>query len=99
MSERKSEAWFADQYLHPHESTHTFGEVLDWFARTGLEFVRGVPSTSGRDGDEAFATLFDAGDPGSAWDHFRVQLRQIVAGNREGGFFIMIGRRPDRRVP
>jgi SAM-dependent methyltransferase len=96
MSERKSEAWFADQYLHPHESTHTFGEVLDWFARTGLEFVRGVPSTSGRDGDEGYATLFDAGDPGSAWDHFRVQLGQIVAGNREGGFFIMIGRRPER---
>src|SRR4029077_10522960 len=34
MSDRKSDAWFADQYLHPHESTHTIGEVLGWFAAT-----------------------------------------------------------------
>jgi SAM-dependent methyltransferase len=96
MSERKSDAWFADQYLHPHESTHTIAEVLGWFARTGLEFVRGVPSISGGHGDDAEGTLFDPTDPGTTWDHRRVELRQIVEGTREGGFFIMIGRRPER---
>ncbi len=96
MSDRKSDAWFADQYLHPHESTHTFAEVIDWFAKTGVAFVRGVPSTAGADGDDPDGTLFDPTDPGSAWDHFRVQLGQIVKGNREGGFFVMIGRRAER---
>jgi SAM-dependent methyltransferase len=96
MSERKSDAWFADQYLHPHESKHTIDEVLGWFARTGIEFVRGVPATGAGEGDGADATLFEAADPGSKWDHFRVQMGQIVEGNREGGFFIMIGRRPER---
>ena len=96
MSDRKSDAWFADQYLHPHESKHTIGEVLGWFARTGIEFVRGVPATGAGEDDGADATLFDAADPGSKWDHFRVQLEQIAEGNREGGFFIMIGRRPAR---
>jgi hypothetical protein len=44
MSKDKQRAWFADQYRHPHESTHTFGEVLDWFNQAGLEFVNGVPA-------------------------------------------------------
>jgi SAM-dependent methyltransferase len=97
MSEGKSEAWFADQYLHPHESKHTVDEVLDWFADTGLEFVRGVPSVSGNDNTEPDQDdLFVPTERGSRWDHLRVQLRQIVDGNREGGFFIMIGRKPDR---
>ena len=43
-SEAQSRAWFADQYCHPHESKHTIGEVLQWFDRTGIEFLRGVPS-------------------------------------------------------
>ena len=64
MSDRKSDAWFADQYLHPHESTHTFAEVIDWFAKTGVAFVRGVPSTAGADGDDPDGTLFDPTDPG-----------------------------------
>jgi SAM-dependent methyltransferase len=92
LSRAKRRAWFEDQYRHPHESTHTIGEVLEWFDRARLQFVRGVPSTTG-DGD------FDGGlltpsRPGSRVDHARVQLRQIVAGNREGGFFLMIGRKP-----
>ena len=42
LSRDKERAWFADQYRHPHESKHTMGEVLDWFDRTGLSFVRGL---------------------------------------------------------
>jgi hypothetical protein len=75
---------------------HTIDEVLGWFARTGLAFVRGVPSISGRDHDQKDEALFEPTDPGSVWDHSRAQLNQIVAGNREGGFFIMIGRKPER---
>ena len=92
MSDGKAEAWFADQYLHPHESTHTIGEVLNWFEDTGLEFVRGVPSVTDEPGDVGDRTLFDRTEAGSAWDHFRVQAKQVAAGNREGGFFVMIGR-------
>jgi carbamoyltransferase len=93
MSKDKQRAWFADQYLHPHESTHTFGEVLQWFETAGLEFVNGVPSLSGAEGGQP-GNLFHPASAGSAWSHFTVQTRQIVAGSREGGFFIMIARRP-----
>jgi hypothetical protein len=60
-----------------------------------VEFVRGVPSVAST-GEHDDGMLFEPADPGSAWDHFRVQMTQIVAGNREGGFFVMIGRRPER---
>jgi carbamoyltransferase len=90
-------AWFAGQYQHPHESTHTFGEVLRWFQGAGLEFVNAVPSLTGDDAAGS-RDLFRRSDPGSGWDHFKVQTQQIVAGSREGGFFIMIAQKPKNQV-
>ena len=92
LSPEKRRAWFEDQYRHPHESTHTIGEVLNWFAAAKLEFVRGVPSTTGRPDFEG--GLLTPTDPGTAMDHFRAQMRLVASGNREGGFFLMIGRKP-----
>ena len=34
----KREAWFQDQYCHPHETCHTLDEVLGWMDDCGLEF-------------------------------------------------------------
>ena len=94
MSADKERAWFADQYFHPHESKHTIGEVLEWFDQAGLEFVCGVPAVSW--GAECNgAGLFSPSRYGSGWGHFAVQAKQIVTGSREGGFFIMIARRPE----
>ena len=92
LSRDKRRAWFEDQYRHPHESTHTIAEVIDWFDRANLEFVRGVPSTTG--GADFEGGLLTPTRPGTSFEHARVQLRQITAGSREGGFFLMIGRRP-----
>ncbi len=93
MSEGKARAWFADQYNHPHESKHTIGEVLEWFDANGVAFVRGVPSVTGNPEDIGHGRLFQPTPAGSGWDHLGAQLRQVVGGNQEGGFFIMIGRR------
>ena len=93
-SEAQRRAWFADQYRHPHESKHTLGEVLGWFDRCGLEFVRGVPSTTPGPARLEGADLFEPQPRGTALDRFLVQAGQVVAGQREGGFFLMIGRRP-----
>ena len=90
----KRAAWFADQYRHPHESKHTIGEVLRWFDETGLEFVRGVPSVIPEPGTLEQANLFGSTRRGSALEHAVVQAGEIVNGAREGGFFVMIGRKP-----
>src|SRR3990172_1313931 len=39
----KRRTWWADQYEHPHESTHTVDEVLGWFARNGVSYVSSFP--------------------------------------------------------
>jgi carbamoyltransferase len=99
LSADKRRAWFADQYQHPHESKHTMGEVLDWFRHAGLEFVRGVPSVTNQTDDLENGQLFDSTHPGTVWQHLCAQARLMATGSREGGFFIMIGRRPDGPVP
>jgi carbamoyltransferase len=94
LSEDKRRAWFADQYRHPHESKHSFGEVLEWFRENDVEFVRGVPALRPDDDGLAGESLFEPQPAGSAFEHFLVQATEIVApGQREGGFFIMIGRK------
>jgi carbamoyltransferase len=90
----KERAWFADQYQHPHESKHTVGEVLKWFRAAELDFVRGVPSVNTEGEPIPDGGLFTREPAGGALDHFLVQAVHIITGNREGGFFVMIGQRP-----
>ena len=95
----QSRAWFADQYHHPHESKHTIGEVQRWFRSSAFDFVRGVPDVRADDEPLEESGLFDPTPPGSWLDHALVQARHAVVGNRDGGFFIMIGRRKARAAP
>ncbi len=96
LSAERRRAWFADQYRHPHESKHSFGEVLSWFDAEGIDFVRGIPALRVEDDGLAGASLFEAQRRGSALDHWLVQASEVfAAGQREGGFFVMIGRKPE----
>jgi 2-polyprenyl-3-methyl-5-hydroxy-6-metoxy-1,4-benzoquinol methylase len=88
----RKQAWFLDQYKNPHESKHTFGEVQGWFNENGFEFMNSIPKAQG----ESFATdekLFEPHAPGTALNHFLVQAGEMLVGGRDGGFFIMIGKR------
>jgi len=93
MSAEKIDAWFHDQYRHPHESKHTMGEVLDWFRKSGFEFVHGVPPTSPWTDYSEDAALFEREAAGNALERAIAQTQMIATGSREGGFFIMIGRK------
>jgi len=93
MSPEKIDAWFHDQYLHPHETKQTMGEVLGWFEKSGFEFVSSVPNTNPWVPFTQREELFTPTSSGSSLDRTIVQTKMIVTGNREGGFFIMIGKR------
>ena len=96
LSEGKRSAWFADQYRHPHESKHTTGEVLRWLDENGLDFVRGIPALRLSDDGLAGEGLFEAQPRGGSLDHFSSEISQIFApGQKEGGFFVIIGKRTD----
>jgi ubiquinone/menaquinone biosynthesis C-methylase UbiE/uncharacterized protein YbaR (Trm112 family) len=98
----KKRAWFADQYKHPHESKHTIGETLGWLRRTGLDFVRSIPTSKPFRPFSEAENLFEAEPPGNALERLLVELGMFFRGSREGGFFIVIARKPlsiDRSAP
>jgi SAM-dependent methyltransferase len=87
-------AWFMDQYKHPHESKHTIGEVLGWLERVGFDFVKSLPRGKPFQPIRGDENLFDPEAPGNALQRFAVEFAMMFKGSREGGFFIVIGRRP-----
>jgi carbamoyltransferase len=93
MSAGKQDAWFHDQYLHPHESKHTMGEVLDWFDDQGFDFVNAVPKLRPWDPFSNNEKLFEDAERGTSLDRAMAQAKMIFTGNQEGGFYIMIGRK------
>ena len=94
VSRDKRRSWFMDQYKNPHESKHTVGEVLTWLKRTGLEFVNSVPKTTPFSPIDGTEKLFSTSRMGSVPERLLVNLGMVVTGHREGGFFIVIARKP-----
>lgn len=93
VGETRKLTWFRDQYQNPHESTHTIGEVIKWFNNNGFEFTYGIPSPKASEHFSADDMIFKKHDQGNWLDHFVIQSRFIISGSREGGLFIIIGRK------
>jgi carbamoyltransferase len=89
----RKKAWFQDQYCHPHETAHTMDEVLDWMRDDGFEFVNSIPKTAPGLRVTEREHLFTPQEPGTAFDRVLSQLTSLPNGYREGGFFVMIGRK------
>ena len=95
MSEAKKRAWFMDQYRHPCESQHVIGETMRWIREIGYEFVRSIPSTRLSHRFSPSERLFQPDPPGSTLERAIIELGMISKGSKEGGFFIVIARRPE----
>ncbi len=93
LGNAKRKSWFMDQYHHPKERTHTFGEVLQWFDQTGVEFISSLPLTKPFQSFGKDNKLFAAQPRGSWLDHSLAQVKMLLQGGAEGGLFIVIGRR------
>ncbi len=93
ISDLRKHTWFMDQYRNPHESKHTIHETLGWFDKTGVEFINSLPKPTPWEKFTEEDKLFEKAIRGSAWDHFLTEFPMIFSGDREGGFFVMIGRK------
>ncbi|MDI6854074.1 MAG: class I SAM-dependent methyltransferase [Deltaproteobacteria bacterium] len=93
IGDLKKTIWFMDQYKNPSESKHTMGEVLRWFGEAGFDFVNGIPKLTAFSRFAEKEKLFRQNPPGSRLDHFLVQTGMIFSGSKEGGLFVMIGRK------
>ncbi len=89
----KREAWFQDQYCHPHESAHTLDEVFGWLDEDRFDFVNSIPKPRGGIELAPQERMFEPRDAGTAVTRFMSQLANMSSGYREGGFFIVIGQR------
>lgn len=94
----RARGWWNDQYLHPHETSHTVGEVLEWFKKNNIEYLQSVPSL----------TPFDKSnlDISGVWNNTNKiypnllirmykQLVWIWSTHHEGGYWITFGRKLD----
>jgi SAM-dependent methyltransferase len=91
LREAQREAWFADQYKHPHESKHTITQVTSWFERSGFRVLKSVPKTrmfARFDPDEK---LFRPELTGNPLERRLVELGMTFTGSKEGGYFMIIG--------
>ena len=93
----KKHAWFMDQYKNPHETKQTMGEVLGWFARSGFEFVNSIPKCQPLKSLSSAEKLFEPTPSGTRFERFLAQTEMLLRGSREGGFFVMIGRKKSER--
>lgn len=93
LSDARRHIWFMDQYKNPHESKHAIGEVLSWFDQSEVEFINSIPKSTAFEPFSPNEKLFKANPKGNAVDHFFAQVGMLLSGGREGGFFIMIGRK------
>ena len=91
----KREAWFRDQYCHPHESCHTLDEVLGWFDAEGFAFVNCIPKPIPGPALKADEELFAPRGRGGRLSRWASQLADLPRGHREGGFLVAIGRRQE----
>jgi SAM-dependent methyltransferase len=92
LNEGRWQAWFRDQYRHPHETRHSVDEVLGWFDAGGVDFLSSIPAADG----SPFSTdtrLFEPHPRGTLTVRVATQLQMLMTGGRDGGLFIMIGRK------
>lgn len=92
-SDSKRWVWFQDQYKHPHESSHTVDEVLTWFSLNNIEYINAIPKIKIGDSFRSDEKLFKQSSPGNSLEHLIKQLGWVLSMSKEGGFYILIGRK------
>ena len=91
-NEARKRAWFMDQYKNPHESKHSYSEVLEWFEGAGFDFRSAVPKIDGSF-LSAKDKLFEKHDPGSGLDRFLTECQMLLRGGQDGAIFILTGQK------
>jgi SAM-dependent methyltransferase len=92
MNEGRWQAWFRDQYRHPHETRHSIDEVLGWFDTAGVDFLSSIPAADGSPFTND-TRLFAPHPRATTTSRWATQLQMLLTGGRDGGLFIMIGRK------
>jgi SAM-dependent methyltransferase len=86
----KINAWISDQYEHPIESLHTYGECIKWFDDNDIEYINSIPNLD----LGSNINLFKKSQIPNLFERFFIQLTMIFSSyGAEGGLFVMIGKK------
>ena len=89
-NEKKIKAWINDQYLHPVESLHTYGQILEWFKENSIEFINCYPNLNIDKGNNYFKKNIAP----NFFERIFIQISMIFTKfGSEGGLFIFIGKK------
>ncbi len=93
--EARRHTWYADQYEHPHESTHTVSEVLGWFRDNRIDYVSSFPKIElfGPGSKRIFRPRRVAAWRSGPAAHLLVQLGWVLTQNAGGGYFVLVGQK------
>jgi hypothetical protein len=67
-------------------------EVLGWFDAGGVDFLSSIPAADGSPFTPS-TRLFEPHPRGTRTGRVATQLEMLMTGGRDGGLFIMIGRK------
>ncbi len=90
----RARGWWNDQYLHPHETTHMIGEVIDWFKKNNIMFLHTTPSSrffEKPDWSTAGVWINSNKKPPGLFARVCTQINWIWKTNKEGGYWITFG--------
>jgi 2-polyprenyl-3-methyl-5-hydroxy-6-metoxy-1,4-benzoquinol methylase len=93
----KQDTWYQDQYLHPHELSHTIEELLDWYKKSNIEYINSLPPIELFRKEEHAIRIFKkssvTGWRNSKLAHLLKQLKWIISLRKTGGYFMIVGRK------
>lgn len=86
----RARGWWNDQYNHPHETSHTIGQVLRWFKKNKIKYIQAVPSSFNK-------TLEISGIwSKEVYPYFPVRLYEqftyLFKTQKEGGYWLTLGK-------
>lgn len=92
----RARGWWNDQYEHPHETSHTVGEVLKWFHNNDISYCGAVPSLIPFDQSNLdIKGVWN--DVNEVYPYLPIrmykQLAWVVKTHHEGGYWIMFGKK------
>ena len=91
ISESKKYAWYKDQYQNPKEFSYKFNEINNWFEENEIEYLSSIPF-------HGFDQNFKIFNKYKKPNNFKIFSKELLMTFdldqiKEGGFFIMVGRK------
>jgi len=90
----RARGWWNDQYLHPHETSHSAGEVARWFKKNNIEFHQTIPSLIPfSDEDIEVSGVWNKEKAPNLLTRFYKQFGWVWKTHHEGGYWLTFGRK------